>query len=143
MSSVTKQSAETQARKRKGPLREWLESIVFAVVVASAVHWLVIQPYTIPTSSMERSLLTGDFLFVSKLHYGARTPKTLLQVPLTHQTIWGTNIPSYLEWIQVPQTRLPGFSSVKNNDVVVFNVPAEHPGTRAKYDGRILSIPKG
>jgi signal peptidase I len=134
----------THTQKKKGPIREWLESIVFAIVVASAVHWLILQPYTIPTSSMESSLLTGDFLFVSKFHYGARTPKTLIQFPLTHQTFWGTSIPSYLEWIQMPQTRLPGFSSIKNNDVVVFNVPLENPGIREKYEGvGGLHIPKG
>jgi len=59
------------------------------------------------------------------MHYGARTAATPLQIPLTHQYIWGTKIPSYLDWIQLPQYRLPGFSSVKRNDVVVFNHPTE------------------
>jgi len=72
---------------------------------------------------MENSLLVGDFLFVSKFHYGTRTTTTPLQIPLTHQKIWFTNIPSYLEWIKLPQYRLPGFTHVKRNDVVVFNVP--------------------
>jgi signal peptidase I len=74
---------------------------------------------------MEKSLLVGDFLFVSKIHYGPRTPKTPLQVPLTHQKIWGTDWPSYVDWIQLPQFRLPGFTSIKQNDVVVFNHPVE------------------
>jgi signal peptidase I len=65
----------------------------------------------------------GDFLFVSKFHYGTRTPKTPLQVPLTHQKIWFTNIPSYTELVQLPQYRLPGISEVHRSDVVVFNVP--------------------
>jgi signal peptidase I len=82
---------------------------------------------------MEKSLLVGDFLFVSKIHYGARTPKTPLQVPLTHQKIWGTNIPSYLDWIQLPQYRLPGLTKVKNNDVVVFNIPPREPGQSEPY----------
>ncbi len=112
-------------RTPKSPFREWLDSILFAVIVASLVHWLIIQPFTIPTSSMENSLLVGDYLFVSKFHYGARIPRTILQVPLTHQTIWGTNIPSYLDWIYLPYMRLPGFSKIKNNDVVVFNYPME------------------
>ena len=112
-------------RKPKSALREWIDSVLFAVIVASLVHWLVMQPYTIPTSSMEKSLLVGDYLFVSKFHYGSRVPRTLLQVPLTHQTIWGTNIPSYLEWIYLPYMRLPGISRIKNNDVVVFNYPTE------------------
>ncbi len=70
--------------------REWLNALVFAVVVASIVRWLALEAFTIPSSSMEQTLLTGDFIFVSKLHYGARTPKTLLQIPLTHQTIGST-----------------------------------------------------
>ncbi|MDX1903132.1 MAG: signal peptidase I, partial [Thermonemataceae bacterium] len=97
--------------------------IVFAVVVATFLRWLLLEAYTIPTPSMEGSLLTGDFLFVSKLHYGARTPKTPLQLPLTHQKMWFTGLPSYLDWIQLPQYRLPHFADVKNNDVVVFNYP--------------------
>lgn len=112
-------------RKPKSAFREWIDSILFAVIVASLVHWLIMQPYTIPTSSMEKSLLVGDYLFVSKFHYGARIPRTILQVPLTHQTIWGTEIPSYLEWIYLPYMRLPGISRIKNNDVVVFNYPTE------------------
>ncbi|MBL7875835.1 MAG: signal peptidase I, partial [Cyclobacteriaceae bacterium] len=68
-------------------------------------------------------MLVGDFLFVSKFHYGTRTPRTPLQIPLTHQKIWFTEIPSYLDWIQLPTYRLPGFTHVKRNDVVVFNVP--------------------
>ncbi|MBC8111868.1 MAG: signal peptidase I, partial [Verrucomicrobia bacterium] len=100
-------------------------TIVFAVTVASLVHWLIMQPYTIPTSSMEKSLLVGDFLFVSKFHYGARTPKTPLHIPLTDNKIWGTNTPSYVEWLNLPMYRLPGITKVKNNDVVVFNWPAD------------------
>ena len=87
--------------KPKSAFREWVDAIVFAVVVATAVRWLVVEPYKIPTSSMEKSLLVGDFLFVSKFHYGSRNAKTLLQVPLTHQKLWGTEIPSYLDWIEV------------------------------------------
>jgi signal peptidase I len=79
---------------------------------------------------MENSLLVGDFLFVSKFHYGTRTTTTPLQIPLTHQKIWFTNTPSYLEWIKLPQYRLPGISKVKREDVVVFNVPP-----RALNDG--------
>ncbi len=111
--------------KPKTKVREWTDAIVFAVVAATIIRWLILEAFTIPTPSMEKSLLVGDFLFVSKLHYGARTPATPLQMPLTHQKIWGTNIPSYLDWIQLPQFRLPGFSSVKRNDVVVFNYPPD------------------
>jgi signal peptidase I len=114
-----------QEPKKKGVVREWLDALVFALVVATLVRWFFFEPFTIPTPSMEKSLLVGDFLFVSKLHYGARTPKTILQIPLTHQKIWGTEIPSYLTWIQLPQFRLPGFSEVKAGDCVVFNWPAD------------------
>ncbi|MFN3403138.1 MAG: signal peptidase I [Cytophagaceae bacterium] len=112
-------------KPQKSKAREWVDAIVFAVVAATLIRWLFLEAFTIPTPSMEKSLLVGDFLFVSKMHYGARTPKTPLQMPLTHQKIWFTDIPSYLDWIQLPQYRLPGFSEVKNNDVVVFNWPPE------------------
>lgn len=110
-------------RQPKTKVREWWDAVLFAVVAATLIRWLIMEAYTIPTPSMENSLLVGDFLFVSKFHYGTRTTTTPLQVPLTHQKIWFTNIPSYLEWIKLPQYRLPGISSIKRNDVVVFNVP--------------------
>jgi len=109
--------------KPKSKIREWWDAVLFAVVAATLIRWLIMEAYTIPTPSMENSLLVGDFLFVSKFHYGTRTPKTPLQIPLTHQKIWFTEIPSYLEWIQLPQYRFPGISEVKRGDVVVFNVP--------------------
>jgi signal peptidase I len=145
MTTKTKEASQKKApRKPKSKSREWLDSIVFAVVAATLIRWLFLEAYTIPTGSMERSLLVGDFLFVSKMHYGARTPKTPLQVPLTHQTIWGTNIPSYVDWIQLPQYRLPGFSKVERNDVVVFNYPGElqHPiDLRMNYIKRCVAVP--
>lgn len=107
----------------KSKLREWGDAILFAVIAATLIRWLIMEAYTIPTPSMEQSLLVGDFLFVSKFHYGSRTTTTPLQVPLTHQKIWFTDIPSYSEAIKLPQYRLPGISRVKRNDVVVFNVP--------------------
>ncbi len=109
--------------KPKSVVREWWDAIVFAVVAATLIRWLIMEAYTIPTPSMENSLLVNDFLFVSKFHYGTRTPRTPLQIPLTHQKIWFTNIPSYLDWIQLPSYRLPGISHVKREDVVVFHVP--------------------
>jgi signal peptidase I len=140
-----KKSPEKEKKevKPKSKLREWWDAILFAVVAATLIRWLIMEAYTIPTPSMENSLLVGDFLFVSKFHYGTRTPKTPLQIPLTHQKIWFTEIPSYVEWIQLPQYRLPGFSEVKRNDVVVFNVPGmlennweirdQNPSTWKKY----------
>ncbi len=111
--------------KKKSATREWVDALVFAVVAASLIRWLLLEPFTIPTASMEKSLLVGDFLFVSKMHYGTRIPRTPLQVPLTHQKIWGTGSKSYSDWIELPYFRLPGFTSVKRNDVVVFNWPSE------------------
>ena len=119
------QSSEKVTSPRYAKLREWLNTLLFAVVVASAVRWFALEAFTIPSPSMENTLLTGDCIFVSKLHYGARTPKTPLRLPLTHQTIGRTTIPSYLDWIQLPQYRLPGFSRVKRGDNVVFNYPME------------------
>jgi len=121
-------------KKPKSVIREWWDSILFAVVAATLIRWLIMEAYTIPTPSMENSLLVGDFLFVSKFHYGTRTPRTPLQVPLTHQKIWFTNIPSYLDWIQLPSVRLPGFTSVKRQDVVVFNVPGMYENNLEEYN---------
>src|SRR5687767_14750099 len=115
------------ATKPKSKLREWREAIVFAVVVATLIRWTTVEAFVIPTPSMENSLLVGDFLFVSKFHYGTRTPRTPLQIPLTHQTIWGTEIPSYLPWIELPSYRFPGISEVKRGDAVVFNLPPPDP----------------
>jgi signal peptidase I len=125
-----------ETKKPKSTVREWWDSILFAVIAATLIRGLFLEAYTIPTGSMEKSLLVNDFLFVSKVHYGARTPKTILQVPLTHQKIWFTDIPSYLDWIQIPNFRLPGFSSIKNGDVVVFNYPGcpDRPDEYGGYD---------
>ncbi|HEV8513668.1 MAG TPA: signal peptidase I [Cyclobacteriaceae bacterium] len=112
-------------KKPKSFIREWYDSIVFAVIAASLLRWSVVEAYVIPTPSMENSLLVGDYLFVSKFHYGTRTPRTPLQIPLTHQKIWGTEIPSYLDWIQLPSYRLPGLREVKRGEPVVFNVPKD------------------
>ncbi|RYF60809.1 MAG: signal peptidase I, partial [Cytophagaceae bacterium] len=132
--SVTQTKAETRpAKARKSPIREWFDSVLFAVVAATLIRWLFMEAFTIPTPSMENSLMVGDFLFVSKLHYGTRTPRTPLQVPLTHQKIWGTNIPSYSTAIQLPSYRLPGFTHVKNGDVVVFNVPPKYLNDNIDY----------
>ncbi|HEV7350705.1 signal peptidase I [Telluribacter sp.] len=123
-----KVTGESSASPKKSPLREWSDSVLFAVIAATLIRFLTFEAFAIPTPSMENSLMVGDYLFVSKLHYGIRTPKTPLQVPLTHQKIWGTDIPSYHTAIQLPTFRLPGFSKVKNGDVVVFNFPPPKPG---------------
>jgi signal peptidase I len=142
--AITEQKTATKVQPKKSALREWFDSVLFAVVAATLIRWLFMEAFTIPTPSMENSLLVGDFLFVSKLHYGTRTPRTPLQVPLTHQKIWGTEIPSYSSAIQLPSYRLPGFTSVKNGDVVVFNYPIEdqYPADlRTNYIKRCIGIP--
>ena len=126
--------------KNKSAIREWLDSVLFAVIAATLIRWLFFEAFVIPSSSMEHTLLVGEYLFVSKLHYGTRTPVTPLQVPLTHQTIWGTEIPSYLDWIALPKMRLPGFSDVKKGDVVVFNIPSEHPGLYQRYSNVLPNL---
>ena len=133
MSEISTKAATQSAKPKKSPIREWLDSVLFAVVAATLIRWLFMEAFTIPTPSMENSLMVGDFLFVSKLHYGTRTPRTPLQVPLTHQKIWGTNIPSYSTAIQLPSYRLPGFTHVKNGDVVVFNVPPRYLNENIDY----------
>ncbi|MCC9166696.1 signal peptidase I [Pontibacter harenae] len=122
-------NSKKETKQPKSALREWGDALMFALVAASIIRWATFEAYAIPTSSMEKSLQVGDFLFVSKLHYGSRTPLTPLQLSLTHQTIWGTDISSYSDAIQLPSFRLPGFSKVKHNDPVVFNYPPEkgHP----------------
>jgi signal peptidase I len=128
-----KKSKDNEEQKPKSKAREWWDAILFAVVAATLIRWLIMEAYTIPTPSMENSLLVGDFLFVSKFHYGTRTTTTPLQVPLTHQKIWFTEIPSFTKAIQLPQYRLPGISKVKNEDVVVFNVPPRVLNDREDY----------
>lgn len=107
-----------------------LNSLLFAVVVATIVHTYVMQPYTIPTSSLEKTLLVGDFLFVSKFHYGARTPMTTVALPMIHDSIPLTKAKSYTKWPQLPYFRLPGFEKVEKNDIVVFNWPVDTIGFR-------------
>ncbi len=117
---------------------EWVSSILFAIVAATLVHTYFIQPYTIPSSSLEKSLLVGDYLFVSKFHYGARVPMTTVAAPMVHDTIPGLKKKSYLfnddktknktSWLnklQLPYMRIPGFEKIDRNEIVVFNQPAD------------------
>ncbi|RMB63983.1 signal peptidase I [Dokdonia sinensis] len=104
---------------------EWTSSILFAIIAATVVHTYFMQPFTIPTSSLEKTLLVGDYLFVSKFHYGARTPITTVATPMLHDTIPFTKQKSYLSWPQLPYFRLPGFQSIKRNDIVVFSWPID------------------
>lgn len=102
-----------------------ISSFLFAIIVATIVHTYFIQPYTIPTSSLEKSLLVGDFLFVSKMNYGARVPMTTVAMPMVHDTIPLTKRKSYLTWPQLPYLRLPGFQTINRTDIVVFNWPTD------------------
>ncbi|UOY07287.1 signal peptidase I [Muricauda sp. SCSIO 64092] len=106
-------------------LGEWVSSIVFAIVAATFVHTYFIQPYVIPTGSLERTLRIGDFLFVSKFHFGARTPMTAVAAPMVHDTLPLVGTKSYLNKPQIPYFRLPGFNTPKKNDIVVFSWPAD------------------
>jgi signal peptidase I len=112
-------------KKKKSAAREWTDAIIFAVVAATVIRTLFIEAYTIPTPSMERSLLVGDFLFVSKVNYGARTPITPISFPFAHHTMPLLGTKAYWDGIQLPYYRLPGLSEVKKGDVVVFNYPME------------------
>ena len=109
----------------KTALGEWISSIIFAIILATIVHTYFIQPYIIPTGSLEKTLLVGDFLFVSKFHYGARVPQTAVSFPMVHDTIVGTGIRSYLNKPQIPYLRLPGFEKIKRNEIVTFSWPAD------------------
>ena len=104
---------------------EWVSSIAFAVIAATLVHTYFIQPYVIPTPSLERTLRVGDLLFVSKFHYGARTPMTTIAAPMVHDTLPVVGVKSYLNKPQLPYFRLPGFTKVDRNDIVVFSWPAD------------------
>ena len=110
-------------KKKKSKGREWADAIIFAVIAATIIRVFFIEAYTIPTGSMERSLLVGDFLFVSKVNYGARIPMTPVAFPFAHHTMPITGTKAYYDGIQWKYRRLPGLSDVKRNDVVVFNFP--------------------
>lgn len=116
---------EDRSLKPRTAAGEWISSVLFAVIAATMVHTYVIQPFTIPTSSLEKTLLVGDFLFVSKFHYGARTPLTAVAFPMVHDTIPVVNTKSYLEKPQIPYFRLPGFEKIERSDIVVFNWPVD------------------
>ena len=116
--------------KPRTALGEWVSSIAFAIVAATLVHTYVMQPYTIPTSSLEKTLLVGDYLFVSKFHYGARVPTTTIATPMLHDSIPTAiisekNTKSYLNKPLLPYLRIPGFQKIKRNDIVVFNWPVD------------------
>lgn len=130
-------------RKRPWLIRQ-IRFLFGLVLLAILFRWLILEAYTIPSISMAGTLQPGDFILVSKLHYGPRTPSTLLHLPLTHRKIWGTDYNSYLE---VPQIELPNYRlstwGVKHNDVVVFNYPLDSFPTELKtpYVKRCVGLP--
>lgn len=130
---------ENRSLKPRSPLGEWVSSIAFAIIAATLVHTYFMQPYTIPTSSLEKTLLVGDYLFVSKFHYGARVPMTTIAAPMAHDTIpvLGTksflsddkNKNGLLNKLSLPYMRVPGFQKIKRNDIVVFSWPSDSLAT--------------
>lgn len=112
-------------KNRKGGfIKTWLDPLIFAVIAATVIRSFFLEAFTIPTSSLEKSLMVGDFLFVNKFAYGAKVPQTPLAFPFAHHTLpFTTETKSYLEWIKLPYMRLPGYSKIKNGDIVVFNYP--------------------
>ena len=103
---------------------EWIDDILFALIAVYFINLFVFQNYQIPTSSLEKSLLVGDYLFVSKLSYGPRVPNTPLSFPLVQNTLPVLNCKSYLDWPEWGYKRVKGTGVVKRNDIVVFNFPA-------------------
>lgn len=125
---------QKKKKGRKTIIKEWGDSILFALVAASGIRTYVFEPFQIPTGSMEKTLLVGDFLVVNKMTYGSKVPVTPLSFPLVHNTIPWVDIKSYTTLEKLEYTRLPGWSEVKNYDVVVFNYPS---GDTAVYDPRM------
>ncbi|MFN4082264.1 MAG: signal peptidase I [Bacteroidia bacterium] len=129
---------------------EWGDALWFATLAATVIRSYFIEAYTIPTSSMEKSLMVGDFLFVSKMHYGSRLPITTISFPFAHNTLPLTDsVKSYTTIMSMPYKRFPSFQKIKNNDVVVFNYPGR-PGEiddirpidkKENYIKRCLAIP--
>ncbi|MBP7184860.1 MAG: signal peptidase I [Saprospiraceae bacterium] len=132
---LKKLKANNPFQKSSG--REWGESIIFAVFAAAFIRMFLIEAYTIPTSSMEGSLLVGDYLFVSKAHYGIRMPMTILQVPLLHNRLPRDLGESYLTNPSLPYYRLPAIENIDRNDPIVFNYP--EGDSIYMFPGRIYS----
>ncbi len=124
---ITKKVHWSFWKKRKGKnstFIEWLDALIFAVIAVTIINIFLFQNYKIPTGSMEKSLLVGDHLYVSKVAYGPKVPNTPLSFPFSQNTLpLTTNTKSYLEWIKLPYKRLKGFGIIKRDDVVVFNFP--------------------
>ena len=124
---ITKKIRWQWWRDAEGPVRflmSWVDAIVFALVAVYFINLFFFQNYVIPSSSLEKSLLTGDYLFVSKVSYGPRVPQTPLTMPLTQHTLPVFNCKSYIDWPQWEYRRVKGLGNIKVNDIVVFNYPS-------------------
>ena len=125
---ITKKIPWTWWRKSKNPtvvtVMGWVDAIVFALVAVYFVNLYFFQNYVIPSSSLEKSLLVGDYLFVSKVSYGPRVPNTPLSFPLVQNTLPILNCKSYLDWPSWDYKRVAGLGQIQRNDIVVFNFPA-------------------
>lgn len=135
---------EPSYKIRKSKTREWVDAIAFAVIAATVIRSFLIEAYTIPTPSMEETLLVDDFLFVSKLNYGARVPMTPLAFPLAHNTMPLIGGKSYIGWLSLPYIRFWGWEKIENGDIVVFNWPADRDRPVDKKDNyikRCIGIP--
>lgn len=128
----------------KKQLGEFIPSALFAIVAATVIRTFSFEAYTIPTSSMEESLMVGDFLFVSKMHYGCRLPMTPFTIPLLHAEIPFFGGKTYREIVKFPYARLPKIQSVQRGDAVVFNTPediADPVDKRRNYVKRCVGLP--
>lgn len=158
VSTLFKKHKTNTPKKGKNEKKEgvWakIKPWIIAALIAAFIRAFFFELYLIPTSSMERTLMVGDFLLVSKIHYGARLPMIPLSIPLIHNRIPFTNIPSFLDWIVLPYYRLPGLTQIKRYDVVVFNYPADdimpnnpklgpmkYPSVKENYIKRCVAIP--
>jgi len=130
--------------KKNSTIKEWIKAILFAFIAIILFRTFFFEAFTIPSPSMEKSLLTGDYILVSKLSYGPRLPNTPLSFPFAHQYLPFTeHTKSYLDWIKIPYKRLFGPPHIKHNDIVVFNFPMEdeHPvDQRIYYIKRCVAI---
>ncbi len=134
--------------------RRWWRELLIALAIILFVRTFLAEVFLIPTSSMERTLLAWDLVFVSKLHYGPRLPMVPLAIPFIHNHIPFTGIPSYLDWIVLPYKRLPGFKPIQRGDILVFNYPADDilpnspdvgpvyiPSMKENYVKRCVAVP--
>ena len=124
---ITKKIKWQWWKESEGPTKwimSWVDALVFALVAVYFINQFFFQNYVIPSSSLEKSLLTGDYLFVSKVSYGPRIPQTPLTMPLTQHTLPVIEAKSYIEWPQWDYRRVKGLGQVQVNDIVVFNYPA-------------------